>query len=95
MITVATTRPAQFEAIQHTGDNISDLRKFVEFAGHEFHHGIRPWLPNSPAISWAVTRPGVYLTVASGEWLLYSLRDASWRVVSDKNFKRDYSIDSE
>lgn len=93
MITVATTRPTQVEAMRFTGDNINEIRKFVEFTGHKFQRDVHPFTPDSDRreIFYIDQRPGVILTVVRNEWLVYNLSDATWRVFSDKEFQRQFN----
>lgn len=92
MITVATTRPVQVEAMRFTGDNTDEIRKFVEFTGHKFQLDNSP---NAPQGKFYIDqRPGVILTVVKGEWLVYNLSDATWRVFSDKEFNRQFRTQS-
>ena len=93
MITVAESRPQQVEAMRFTGDNIDEIRNFVEFTGHKFQKDVHPFTPDSDRreIFFIDQRPGVILTVFRGEWLVYNLSDAIWRVYSDKDFQRQFS----
>ena len=94
MITVAESRPVQVEAMRFTGDNIVEMREFVEFTGHTFRHDNYPPDTPTPKKYFIHTRPGVILTVVKGEWLVYNLSDATWRVFSDKEFNRQFRTQS-
>lgn len=92
MITVAESRPVQVEAMRFTGDNIVAMREFVGFTGHRFQIDNTP---GAPAGKFYIDqRPGVILTVVKGEWVVYNLSDATWRVFSDKEFNRQFRTQS-
>lgn len=84
---VVESRPRTCEAVRFTGDNIDEVRKAVEFTGHKFRKDI-PFGQNF----YVDVRPGVNLTVVKGEWLVYNLSDATWRVFSDKEFERNFMV---
>lgn len=93
MITVAESRPVQVEAIRFTGDNIDEVRRAVEFTGHTFRVGPNPFAAGNPPQTYYINvRPGVILTVVRGEWLVYNLSDATWRVYNDKEFRRGFEL---
>ena len=85
---VVESRPRTCEAVRFTGDNIDEVRKAVEFTGHRFQKDLTR--PNGNF--FIDVRPGVVLTVVKGEWLVYNLSDATWRVFSDKEFERNFMV---
>lgn len=88
---VVESRPVTHEAIRFTSDNIDEVRRAVEFTGHTFRVGPNPFAAGNPPQTYYINvRPGVILTVARGEWLLYNLADATWRVYNDRTFQRDF-----
>lgn len=92
--TVYETIPKRYNAIQWTGDNVGDVRAFIERNIDKVPpQGVHVWddgRPNRPSLQLMVTTAtGEQIEAAEGEWITVETGEKRWfNTVDDFDFQK-------